>query len=80
MYSIGSLYTSLMPCLALRGVGECIAKSTNLKSKILLLNNVPDRETPGYTATDFVTAIHQAALVAMNEDGRQSELKPSDLM
>ncbi|CAG8714972.1 15540_t:CDS:2, partial [Cetraspora pellucida] len=35
IYSIGSLYTSIMPCLILRGVGKAIAESTTLKRKIL---------------------------------------------
>lgn len=57
VYSCGSLWTSIMPCLALRGVAKGIAKSHSLKAKILLLNSKNDRETEGYTAVDFVNAI-----------------------
>ncbi len=60
IYSIGSLYTSLAPSLILRGVGEAIARPGGPRLKILLLNGSLDRETPGYTATDFVAAIAQA--------------------
>lgn len=66
VYSCGSLYTSLMPCLALPGVAEAIAASSStatrpLKSKVLLLNSLPDRETPkGYTAVDYIQAITDA--------------------
>lgn len=58
IYSIGSLYTSLAPSLILRGVGEAIAARP--RHKILLLNSSLDRETPGYTATDFIIAIARA--------------------
>ena len=36
MYSCGSLWTSIVPCLALRGVASAIAKSTTLRAKVLL--------------------------------------------
>jgi len=54
VYSCGSLWTSIMPCLALRGVAKGIAKSHSLKAKVLLLNSKNDRETEGYTAADFI--------------------------
>ncbi|KIJ53415.1 hypothetical protein M422DRAFT_155365 [Sphaerobolus stellatus SS14] len=57
IYSCGSLWTSIMPCLAIRGVGESIAKSPSLRAKVLLLNSVNDRETDGYTAIDYISAI-----------------------
>lgn len=60
IYSIGSLYTSLAPSLILRGVGQAIARPGGPRLKILLLNGSLDRETPGYTATDFVAAIARA--------------------
>ncbi|KAI8098695.1 uncharacterized protein BX664DRAFT_319359 [Halteromyces radiatus] len=60
VYSIGSLYTSILPCLILRGVGNAIRESTTLKYKILLLNGTPDRETDGYTAMDFIGTITNA--------------------
>ncbi|KAF3930643.1 hypothetical protein ABW19_dt0206207 [Dactylella cylindrospora] len=63
VYSIGSLYTSIIPCLILRGMGEAIA--TSCKHKILILNGSFDREIgPGttFTALDFVKAIVNAGV------------------
>ncbi|KAJ7581064.1 UPF0052-domain-containing protein [Mycena floridula] len=57
VYSCGSLWTSIIPCLALRGVASAIARSPSLRSKILLLNSKNDRETEGYTAEDYIHAI-----------------------
>jgi hypothetical protein len=63
IYSIGSLYTSIIPSLIIRGVGEAVA-SNNIKHKILILNSTLDRETgPSFnplTATDFIAAIARA--------------------
>jgi 2-phospho-L-lactate transferase/gluconeogenesis factor (CofD/UPF0052 family) len=64
IYSIGSLYTSIIPCLILKGVGEKIATASNLKYKILILNGSLDRETRAagmeFTAREFVKAIADA--------------------
>ncbi|KAI9473508.1 MAG: hypothetical protein EXX96DRAFT_508148 [Benjaminiella poitrasii] len=60
VYSIGSLYTSLIPSLILRGVGNAIAHSESLKHKVLLLNGTNDRETTDFTAFDFIQAIVSA--------------------
>jgi len=57
IYSCGSLWTSLMPCLSLRGVASAIARSSTLKAKILFLNSENDRETHNYSAVDYVQAI-----------------------
>ncbi|KAJ7356698.1 hypothetical protein DFH08DRAFT_849752 [Mycena albidolilacea] len=57
VYSCGSLWTSLIPCLALRGVAAAIARSRSLRAKVLLLNAKNDRETDGYTAVDYLNAI-----------------------
>lgn len=57
VYSCGSLWTSIMPCLALRGVASAIAGSASLQAKVLLLNAENDRETYGYTAVDYINAI-----------------------
>lgn len=57
VYSCGSLWTSIIPCLALRGVADGIARSRSLRAKILLLNSQNDRETDGYTAADYILAI-----------------------
>ncbi|KAK4906549.1 hypothetical protein LTR49_024307 [Elasticomyces elasticus] len=63
IYSIGSLFTSIIPALVLRGVGEAVA-STHIRSKILILNGTIDRETgpssQPFTAMDFVAAIANA--------------------
>lgn len=63
IYSIGSLFTSLIPNLVLKGVGETIA-SPMIKHKILILNGTIDRETgPSdnpFSALDFVAAIANA--------------------
>jgi 2-phospho-L-lactate transferase/gluconeogenesis factor (CofD/UPF0052 family) len=63
IYSIGSLYTSIIPNLILRGVGDAVA-SPSIRHKILILNSTIDRETgptsDPYTAIDFVAAIARA--------------------
>jgi len=59
VYSMGSLYTSIVPLLILEGVGEAIARKPYSK-KILLLNAYLDRETFGMTAVDFIIAITRA--------------------
>lgn len=63
IYSIGSLFTSLIPNLVLKGVGEAIA-SPLVRSKILILNGTVDRETgPAsnpFTGLDFVASISNA--------------------
>lgn len=63
IYSIGSLFTSLIPNLILRGVGEAIA-SPLVRQKVLLLNGTIDRESgpsnDPLTALDFVRAICNA--------------------
>ncbi|KAL6305673.1 hypothetical protein BKA93DRAFT_209205 [Sparassis latifolia] len=57
VYSCGSLWTSIIPCLALKGVANAIARSRSLRAKILLLNSRNDRETHGYTAVDYINTI-----------------------
>ncbi|KAK0446486.1 UPF0052-domain-containing protein [Desarmillaria tabescens] len=57
VFSCGSLWTSIIPCLSLRGVATAIARSRTLRAKILLLNTQNDRETDGYTAEDYIRAI-----------------------
>ncbi|KAH8681667.1 hypothetical protein BX600DRAFT_491845 [Xylariales sp. PMI_506] len=63
VYSIGSLWTSIVPSLILRGVGRAISGS-GVRHKILILNSSNDRETgpagTPFTATDFVRAIARA--------------------
>jgi 2-phospho-L-lactate transferase/gluconeogenesis factor (CofD/UPF0052 family) len=63
IYSIGSLYTSIIPCLVLKGVGERI-KGNGVRYKILILNGSLDRETRAvgveFSARDFIEAISGA--------------------
>ncbi|KAK5663050.1 hypothetical protein OQA88_6466 [Cercophora sp. LCS_1] len=63
IFSIGSLFTSIVPNLVLRGVGKAIL-NPNIRHKILLLNSKQDRETGPSTdpmsARDFVAAIAEA--------------------
>lgn len=64
IYSIGSLYTSILPCLILRGVGKALVMSQGIRHKILVLNGSIDRETGPRSspmgAKDFVAAVARA--------------------
>ncbi|KAK3708315.1 hypothetical protein LTR37_011580 [Vermiconidia calcicola] len=68
VYSIGSLFTSIIPSLVLRGVGEAVS-SPLIRTKILILNGTIDRETgPSnnpYTALGFIAAIANACSESM---------------
>jgi 2-phospho-L-lactate transferase/gluconeogenesis factor (CofD/UPF0052 family) len=72
VYSIGSLYTSIVPNLVLKRVGTAIA-SSRACSKVLILNSTLDRETGSatdpYSATDFVAAIAQACWSSCGKAG-----------
>ncbi|KAF2111532.1 hypothetical protein BDV96DRAFT_499557 [Lophiotrema nucula] len=63
IYSIGSLYTSIIPSLILKGVGQAIANPA-IRYKILILNSTTDRETgpssSPFSALDFIAAIAKA--------------------
>lgn len=63
VYSIGSLFTSIIPSLILRGVGAAVA-NPGIRNKILILNGSIDRETgpssQPFSAMDFVAAIADA--------------------
>ncbi|KAI8644845.1 hypothetical protein BD408DRAFT_383092 [Parasitella parasitica] len=78
VYSIGSLYTSLIPCLVLRGVGNAIVQSQSLRHKILLLNGSNDRETSDYTAIDFINAIASALSESQRIDARRAFYQSCD--
>lgn len=58
VYGMGSLYTSIIPNLGLKGMGAEIAKSKG--KKILMLNGCTDRETGSMRASDVVQAIVDA--------------------
>ncbi|KAK3956992.1 hypothetical protein QBC32DRAFT_249277 [Pseudoneurospora amorphoporcata] len=83
VYSIGSLWTSIVPSLVLRGVGEAIAGDVEGEEeeeggeggkvkKVLVLNATIDRETgpktKPMTATDFARAVAKAG-----EQSRRSD-------
>ncbi|KAJ8906805.1 hypothetical protein NDN08_003291 [Rhodosorus marinus] len=67
IYSMGSLFTSIAPTLALRGVGDIISEKA--VSKILILNATLDRETRWsygeMKASDVVLAISEVLTEAM---------------
>lgn len=69
IYSIGSLFTSIIPSLVLRGVGEAVSSSL-IRTKVLILNGTLDRETgpshSPFTALDFVAAIANACAESRN--------------
>ncbi|KAK4148026.1 uncharacterized protein C8A04DRAFT_8518 [Dichotomopilus funicola] len=81
IYSIGSLYTSIVPSLVLRRVGQAIGASGSeaqsgvdggIKRKVLILNSKLDRETgpqdDPMTARDFVAAIARACVESWNPE------------
>jgi 2-phospho-L-lactate transferase/gluconeogenesis factor (CofD/UPF0052 family) len=78
IYSIGSLFTSLIPSLVLRGVGAAIANPA-VRNKILILNGTIDRETgPSanpFSGLDFVAAIARACV--QSQSGREAEVEPA---
>lgn len=63
IYSIGSLYTSIVPSLVLKGIGQAI-DNPFIRYKILILNSTIDRETgpssDPYSALDFIASIAKA--------------------
>lgn len=63
VYSCGSLWTSIVPCLALRGVASAIAKSATLKAKVLLRESLS-----WYSITWFLIALSQLSSVNSNND------------
>jgi hypothetical protein len=71
LYSIGSLYTSIIPCLVVPGVASLILSSHS--NKILMLNGSLDRETEGYTAIDFINAVKDALDYSYNSEQLKKE-------
>ncbi|BGP02101.1 LPPG:FO 2-phospho-L-lactate transferase CofD/UPF0052 [Rhodosporidium toruloides NP11] [Rhodotorula toruloides] len=74
VYAPGSLYTSIIPCLALKPVGELVAQG-NIAKKVLLLNAMDDRETPEYDAVDYVWALAETCGRSFSDGQRQCEPK-----
>ncbi|KAH3688734.1 hypothetical protein WICPIJ_000288 [Wickerhamomyces pijperi] len=77
-YSIGSLMTSIVPVLVLRGVGETIQANCKAK-KILLLNGNQDRETTGLDASGFIRTIYNACCYSFGADSNP-QLKLSEIL
>ena len=77
VYSIGSLYTSIIPSVIARGVGAAIASGPAVKNKVLILNSKIDRETgpaaDPMSAADFVRAIAKAAKESQTDFGAVGE-------
>lgn len=78
VYSIGSLYTSIIPSLILRGVGAAIRCGwERKKKKVLILNAKVDRETGPVgnpmTAVDFVRAVARAGKESQMDFGEVGE-------
>lgn len=76
VYAMGSLFTSICPSLVLRGIGEIIASRSI--PKVLLLNGSHDRETTGFQASCFVSAITDALNRTYGDANRSLNNKPSD--
>jgi 2-phospho-L-lactate transferase/gluconeogenesis factor (CofD/UPF0052 family) len=70
IYSIGSLYTSIIPSIILQDVGQAIANS-EIRHRVLILNSKNDRETgpTPMSAREFIEAIARAAGDATGRDG-----------
>ncbi|ODQ66343.1 UPF0052-domain-containing protein, partial [Nadsonia fulvescens var. elongata DSM 6958] len=72
VYSIGSLYTSLVPVLILEGVADAIVydaereSKLESKKKVLILNGCKDRETETMSGVDMVIAIIQACYYSLH--------------
>lgn len=90
IYSIGSLMTSIIPVIILRGIGRAIANDLDannerkLKKKILLLNGCTDRETFGMSATDFIRVIFDLAIYSLKKskysENRINQLKWNNII
>ncbi|KAK7739152.1 hypothetical protein SLS53_005788 [Cytospora paraplurivora] len=76
VYSIGSLYTSIVPSVIVRGVGAAIA-GAGANNKVLILNSKNDRESgppsDPMAAVDFVRAIAKAAKESQADFGPVGE-------
>lgn len=71
VFSIGSLMTSILPVIILKGMGKAIAYPRHHSRKsILLLNGLEDRETCGMTAIDFVRRIVELAQYSLNKSSQ----------
>ena len=63
VYGMGSLWTSIMPCLLLAGTGKAIAAHSG--RKVLLLNSAVDRESGDMDASAIIKAL--TTVIGTNE-------------
>lgn len=70
VYSIGSLMTSIVPIVVLKGIGKAIAHGSE-KKRVLFLNGCPDRETFGMEATDYVDIIVRLAMYSLEKTNNE---------
>ena len=75
----GSLYTSIMPNLAVKGIVDAIQASSTMKIYICNVMTQPG-ETDGYSVTDHVRAIHDHADVPLDYIVVNSQPAPDELM
>lgn len=81
VYSIGSLWTSIVPVLLLGGVGDIIVGKVKAARKVLLLNSEFDRETVGMrSGVDFVRVIVDAVLYSINGGEEGGCLRVGDVI
>lgn len=72
IYSIGSLMTSIVPIIILKGVGRAIAhQHVGSKKLILFLNGCEDRETHGLVAYDYIRIICELAQYSLAKSGHK---------
>lgn len=72
IYSIGSLMTSVVPIVVLKGIGRAIACGINPnKKRVLFLNGCEDRETFGMRAVDYVRIIVELAQYSLEKSNQE---------
>lgn len=81
IYSIGSLMTSIVPVIILKGVGRAIAQDIQQdggcrKKRILLLNGCQDRETFGMDSAKYIEVIVNLATYSL----QASKGKPTETL
>lgn len=62
IYSIGSLYTSILPSLILQGVGAAICRHNGPRFKVLIMNGSLDREVRFAGSIALLSAISECFL------------------
>lgn len=76
VYGMGSLYTSIIPNVCLRGMADAIARSNS--KKVLMLNGGVDRETGQMTASEVVRAIVDA--VNLRYTAHETSYAPNEIV